>query len=290
MGFYHLIYNCFVFFLLCLVYRIIQILTLNGTVSWNSNGIHAIGIAEFFLLRKSSTGHTCLLIELVEEILEGDGSQCTAFTAHIYMLLCLDRLMKSVGIAAARHDTSCKLIYDQYLIVLYHVILISEHQVIGAQSQNDIVLDLQIFRICKVINVEIFLYLFHTLLRKVYYLILLINYEIAGLLNLLTHNGINLGKFLGNRSALQLTGQYIADLIKLCGFSALSGNDQRGSRLVDQHRVHLIDNTVVQIAEHQLLLVNGHIVTKVVKSQLVICHIGNVAGVCLLALGAVHVI
>ena len=57
-----------IYFHLCLVYRIIQILTLNGTVSWNSNGIHAIGIAEFFLLRKSSTGHTCLLIELVEEI------------------------------------------------------------------------------------------------------------------------------------------------------------------------------------------------------------------------------
>ena len=63
------------------------------------------------------------------------------------MLLRLNGLMQTVGIPSARHDTSGKLINDQYFVILYHIILVTEHQIVGTKSQNDVVLDLQVLRV-----------------------------------------------------------------------------------------------------------------------------------------------
>ena len=106
------------------------------------------------------------------------------------MFLCLDRLMKSVGIAAARHDTPCKFIDDQNLFILYHIIFITEHQIIRPQGQDNIVLDLQIFRVSQIFNVEKFFHFPDAFLCQVHYLILFINNEVSRLLDLLAHNGV----------------------------------------------------------------------------------------------------
>ena len=39
-----------------------------------------------------------------------------------YMLFCLDGLMESVGVTAARHDTAGKLINNENLVVFYHIV------------------------------------------------------------------------------------------------------------------------------------------------------------------------
>ena len=62
--------------------------------------------------------------------------------------------MKSVRITASRHDTSGKFINDQDLIIFYYIILVTEHQIMCTQCQNDVVLDLQVLGISEVINVE----------------------------------------------------------------------------------------------------------------------------------------
>ena len=108
------------------------------------------------------------------------------------MLLCLDSLMQSVRVTASRHDTSGKLVYDKHLIILYHIVLILEHEVVRTKCKYDIVLDFKILRICKVLNMEELLYLFHTILCEVYDLILLIYDEITGLVLDNTHDGIHL--------------------------------------------------------------------------------------------------
>ena len=46
----------------------------------------------------------------------------------------------------------------------------------------------------------------------------------------------------------------------------------------------------MELADNQLLLVNSHIVTKVVKSQLIVGHIGNVTGIGLLTLLGGHAV
>ena len=222
MCFLHLIHNCFVFFFLCLIYSILQVLTNHRPVGGDDDNVHGIDVAELFFLGLGSTCHTGLLGVLVEEVLECYGSQGTGLAAHIYMLLCLDCLMESVGITAAGHNTACKFIYDQDLVILYNIILIPEHQVVGTQSQDNVMLNLQVLRICQVFNMEVLLHLLDALFCQVDHFILFIHNEIAGLLNLFAHDGVNLGEFLGHSAPLQLAGQYIAHLIELSGFAALA--------------------------------------------------------------------
>ena len=286
----HLVHNRLVFFFLCLIYGVLQVLTNHRLVGRDDDNVHGIDVAELFFLCLGSTRHTCLLRILVEEVLECYGSQGAGLPAHIYVLLSLDCLMKSVGITAAGHNTACEFIYNQDLVILYNIILIPEHQVIGAQSQDNVMLDLQVLRICQVFNMEVLLHFLDTLFCQVYYLILFIHNEIACLLNLLAHDGVDLGEFLGYGTSLQLAGQYIAHLIQLGGLAALSGNDKRRPGLVNQHGVNLIDDTVIQVAQHQLLLINGHVIAQVIESQLIICHVSNVAGICLLTLFTCHVV
>ena len=69
----YLFHNRTEFFLLGLIYRILMIHTRNRTVGWNLNNVHAVNVTELLLLSESRTGHTCLLLELVKEVLESDG-------------------------------------------------------------------------------------------------------------------------------------------------------------------------------------------------------------------------
>ena len=64
-----------------------------------------------------------------------------------------------------------------------------------AQSQYNIVLNLQILRVGKVFDMEEFLHLRNALLGKVHILILLIDNKIARFLRILTHDNIHLREF-----------------------------------------------------------------------------------------------
>ena len=257
----YFLYNCFEFFLLSLVYSILMIDTCYRTVCRNFNNVHSINITELLFLGKCSTGHTGFLVKFVEEVLECNGCKCLALSLNLYMLLRLDCLMQTIGITASRHDTSGKLIYNHNLIVLYNVILITEHQIMCTKCKNYIVLDLKVISICKVFNMEKLLNLVHTLLGKIDNLVLFINDKVSGLFLLNSHDGIHLGILRYIFTSCQLFCQNITCFVKLCGLSTLTGNDKRRSSLIDQYGIDLIDNCIMQASLHQLLLVDHHIVT-----------------------------
>ncbi len=278
------------FFLLGHIYGVIQILSDYRFIGGNLNNVHAVNVTELLLLCQGRTCHTGLLCIFVKEILEGDRRERLALPLYLHMLLSLDGLVQSVGIPSSRHDTSRKLIYDQHLVFLHHIVLIPVHQAVGTKGQVHIMLDLQVLRVSQVLNLEELLYLFDTVGRQVYHLILLVDHVVAGLGNLLTHNGGHLRHFTAGLAPLQLPCQNIADLVKLRGLSALSGNDQRRTGLIDQYGVHLVDNRVMQISLHKLFLVDHHVVTQVIEAQLIICHIRNITVILLPALVVIHVV
>ena len=113
------------------------------------------------------------------------------------MLLRLNGLMETIGVTAARHDTSCELINDQDLVVLDHIVLIAEHEVVGAECKDNVVLDLQVLRIREVVDMEECLDLLNTLFCQVYDFLFLIYDEITGLCDLLAHDGVELVKLAG---------------------------------------------------------------------------------------------
>ena len=159
-----------------------------------------------------------------------------------------------------------------------------------AQRQNNVMLNLQILRISQVLYLEELLNLLHTILCQADHLILLVYDEVSGLLLLHAHDGIHLGILRHVLTALHLARQNIACFIQSGGFAALSGNDERCTRLIDQYRVDLVDDGKMQSALHQLLLIDYHVVTQIIKTKLIVCHVGNVTVIGIPALIVRHLV
>ena len=60
------------------------------------NDIEGVNLLEFFGFGKSSTGHTCLLVKLVEEVLECNCSKSLRLSLNLNMFLCFNSLMKTI--------------------------------------------------------------------------------------------------------------------------------------------------------------------------------------------------
>ena len=276
--------NSLEFFFSCFIDSVLLIDTCHRLIRGDRYHIHAVNVTELLFLRERRTCHARFFLKFIKEILESNVGERLALPLHLHMLLRLNRLMQTVGITTSRHDTPGKLVHDHNLIILHHIILIAEHQVMRPQSQYDVVLDFQIFRVGKILDLEETLHLGNALRGQVHHLVLLVHDKVPGFFPLHAHDGVHLGQFFHVLTAGELFCQNIARLVKFRGLTALPGYDQRGSRLVDQHRVHLIDDGIVKISEHELFLVDDHIVSQIVKAKLIVGHIGNVTVVRLSAL------
>ena len=227
MGLHHGVAYGAEFFLFRLIYGVVIVLSDDRLVGRYDDNVHSVDIPEFLFLGLGRTGHAGFLIEFVEEVLEGNGGKRTALPFDLHVFLRLYGLMETVGITASRHYTSGKLVYDHHLTILYYIILIPVHRIVGAKGQDDAVLYLKVFRIGKVIYMEELLDLLYAFLRKRYVFLFFIVYIVAGLLDLLSKYGVDLGKFRRSLSPLHLPCKHIAGLIKLGALSGLSGNDKR---------------------------------------------------------------
>src|SRR5690606_25200927 len=56
-------------------------------------------------------------------------------------------------------------------------------------------------------------------------------------------------------------------------------DDQRGARLVDENRVDLVDDGVMQAALHLLAHLESHVVAQVIEAVFVVGAVGDVGGV-----------
>ena len=70
------------------------------------------------------------------------------------MFLGFNSLVETVRISSSRHYTSCKFIYNQYLVIFYNIVLIPEHKVMCPEGKYYIMLYVKIICICKIIYVE----------------------------------------------------------------------------------------------------------------------------------------
>ena len=290
MGFFNRIADCPELLLLCLIYRILKVFPDDWHIGRNLDNVHSVDLAELFFFGQGGTRHTCLLLIFIEQILERDRCQRLALSFNLHMLFGLYRLMKSVRIAAARHDTPGKLIDDQHFVILNYIVLVFEHQIMGSEGKNDIMLDLQVLRICQVLNMEELLNLYHAVFRQVDILLFLIDDKVSSLLDVFSHDGIHLAEFPAGFAAFQLAGQDVACLVKFGGFSALARYDQRSSGLIDQYGVDLINDGKFQASLYQLLFVDDHIVSQIIEAQLIVGDICDVAVISRTALVVVHAV
>ncbi len=84
--------------------------------------------------------------------------------------------------------------------------------------------------------------------------------------------------------------QRVGHLVERGAVGGGAGDDQRGARLVDEDRVHFVDDGVFVAALHHLVAAVFHVVAQVVEAELVIGAVGDVGGVAGLALGVVEAV
>ncbi len=87
---------------------------------------------------------------------------------------------------------------------------------------------------------------------------------------------------------LELGDQLVDGDVELRAVLARPRDDQRRARLVDQDRIHLVDDREIMIALQHLREVGLHVVAQVVEAQLVVGGIGDVGVVGDLLVGLGH--
>ncbi len=244
-----------------LINRVIEVFTGDRNVRRNLDYIHSVDIPEFCFFRQCCTGHTAFLIKFIKEVLERDCRERFRFAVDLHVLLRFNGLVQTVTVAAARHDTAGKFVNDEDFIILNDIVLITVHDIVCAERELHIMLDFEVFRVCVVLEVEVLFHLRDAVRRHRDVLFFFIDHEIAGFLLAFAHQDVELRRFDDVLAALHALRERIADFIELSRFSGLAGNDQRRTRFIDEDGVHLIDDRVIQATEHQLTLVDDHIVS-----------------------------
>ena len=178
-------------------------------------------------------------------------------------LLGLDGLVEAVAPAPSRHGAAGELVDDHHLAVADDVVAVE--QVVDPRPQRLVDL-VGLQGVLDVIDVG----------------------DPGPLLDLgdaLVGEGHRLGLLVADVVLLgdQVLDQPRVGVVLLGRLTALAADDQRRPGLVDQDRVDLVDDGVVEAALDALLDGHGHVVAEVVEPQLVVGGVGDVAGVRLAA-------
>ena len=270
MALFNLAHSCLIFSQTCLVDYVRSIHTNHGLIGGNNNYGQVVNLHKLLLLGLGSTGHTSQLLVHTEVVLEGDGSQSLAFALHLYAFLSFNCLVQALREAATKHQAAGEFINDDNLAILNHVIAVAVHQSFSLQSAHNLMGVVHtMLIIIEVFNAQHFFCLGNTLFSGRNLTLLFVNGIILNLGHLvhnLRHNAVQVGRFFAG-----------------------AGNNQRGTRFVDKDTIHFVDDAIVQLALHHLVLAYYHVVTQVVKAELVIGAVGYVRSIGSLAVGVVHI-
>ena len=275
----------------------------NRPVGRNLDDVQTVNLTELVFLGQRRTGHAGQLFVQTEVVLERDGRQCLVLTLNLDMLLGLNRLMQTVRVTASEHQTAGELVDDNNLVIADDIVDILLHDAVCADRLIDMMRQRRVFRIGQIVDMEVLLRLLlsvraehrsiclfvddivRTQLRE-NLLILLRDRTVLGrillvLLQLLENAlalrlDVDLGVRFLDAVALQAGYKGICLRIQIGGLVALSGNNQRGARLIDQDGVHLVDNRKCMSALYLILLIDRHVVAQIVKAELIVRTVGDI--------------
>ena len=185
------------------------------------------------------------------------------------LLLGLQRLVQAVGIAAALHHAAGELVDDDHLAVLDDVVLVALEQLVGAQRLVEVVDDGDVLDVVEEFALE-------QARRREHPLELLV-----AVLGEVRRPGLLVDLVV---ASAELRDELVDGGVELGAVVGRPGDDERRARLVDQDRVHLVDDRVIVPALHHVLQVVLHVVAQIVEAEFVVGAVGDVGGVGLAAL------
>ncbi len=254
---------------------VVLVLTDHVHVGRHLDHVEAVNVQELLGLGDGGAGHAGELPVEPEIVLEGDGGERLVLGLDAHMLLGLERLMQSFGIAPALHHAPGELVDDDHLVVLDDVVAVALEQGVGAQRLLHVVDDGDVLDVVERVALE------HVGLGQQPFDLL-----VAGL-----GQGDDAGLLVEVVVALRELGNESVDLVvELGAVVERSRDDERRARLVDQDRVHLVDDGEVVAALHHLRGRVFHVVAEIVEAELVVGAVGHVAGILLAALLIVQIV
>ena len=234
-------------------------------VGGDLNNIKIVYLSEFFLLGERSSRHSRKFIIHSEIILECYCRKRLVLLLYLDALFCLYRLMKSVRETSAVHHTSREFIDDYNAFIGYNILLIAEHSPVRLDGLIYVMHKFGVFGIGGILDSEKLLCLSRSARCKNCPSCLFINHII----------GIYIIKFflavhLLDDEFLQRTREFVCSVVHIGRLIARTRYNKRGSRLVYQNRVNLVDDGKAVSSLNHTLLVNDHIVTQIVKTEFVV--------------------
>ena len=186
--------------------------------------------------------------------------------------------MEPFGESAAFTESSGKLIDDDDLTVLYHIVNIFFEEVVCFERLIEVVGKRGIFQRVEVVHFEEILCLLQSLFGHDNGTVFLINDKITGHHLVFTRLGRQLF------ASLHLLGDLVGFGIVVVVTLGWPGDDQRCPCLIDENGVDFIDDGVVVLTLYLLIKTDFHVVTQVVEAVFVVGTVGDVGIVLSLSL------
>ncbi len=110
------------------------------------------------------------------------------------------------------------------------------------------------------------------------------------------NQAFGIGQILGSQLFLSFkqTLYQRTELLKqlILTFRNRTRNNQRSTSIVNQYRVHLIDNSIIMFTLHQVFWTDSHIVTQVIETEFIIrteSDIGHISSAACIRIGLVFI-
>ena len=199
--------------------------------------VEVVDFLEFFRFGQRRTGHARELVVHAEEVLEGDGRQRQVFAPNLHAFLRFNRLMQTFREAPTVHQASGELIDDDDFAFLNDVVFVEMIERVGAQRVVEVGDHLGVVGVIKLVDAQRALDLFDAFVGQEGDAILEVDDVVA----------IRLFVIDALRAAFLERAHDLRELLVQVGrLVRLTGDDQRGTRFVDQDVVHFVDDGVEQ--------------------------------------------
>ncbi len=238
--------------------------TLDRQVGRHFDHFELVDIAELFRFGLCRTGHAGKLSVHAEIVLEGDRGERLVLRLDLYLFLGFERLVLAFRIAAAGHHATREFVDDDDLVVADDVVLVAGEELVGLQRVIDVVDDRDVLDVVEGLALEQ-----------------------AGLAQqVLELFGAGFGEVGGALLFVDLVifrrqhrNEGVDRVVEFRTVVERAGNDQRRTRLVDQDRVHFVDDRIIVAALDHLAALILHVIAQIIEAELVVGGVGDVAGV-----------
>ena len=128
-----------------------------GLIGGDLYNVQLVDIPELLLLGESGARHARELVIETEVVLKCDGSQGLGFAGNLNAFFGLNRLVEPLIVPAAKHEAAGKLIHNDNLPILDHIVNIPLHHPISLDCLIDVVGEGGILHVRQIAYMERFL-------------------------------------------------------------------------------------------------------------------------------------